>query len=105
MLRQNALAVAVLTVASLAIPAVLRAQPTSDRFFRILDRNENGQIDPDEWDRVPPLRDYAQSKGIALDRPLSADDFAGISEGWNEQVQSSGGPVRSSESDDRDRDE
>ena len=101
MLRSTVLDVAILTVATLALSATALAQPSPDRFFRILDRNENGQVDPDEWERFPPLRDYAQSQKIDLSQPLAEDDFTRIGEGWAEQSRTSSAPERP-EGEDRD---
>lgn len=99
MLRRT---VVILTVATLALPATAIAQPSPDRFLRILDRNENGQVDPDEWERFPPLRDYAQSQGIDLTQPVSENDVTRISERW--QSRSSGGSEGESRDEDNDRD-
>jgi hypothetical protein len=98
LLRRAVLTGAILPVATLAWSATVLAQPSADRFFRILDRNENGQVDPDEWDRFPPLRDYAQSQGVDFTKSMSEKDFTRIGEGWAERSQNS-------EDGDRDRDE
>jgi hypothetical protein len=105
MLRRTALKLAILTVATVALSATAQAQ--SDRFFRILDRNENGQVDPDEWERFPQLRDYAQSQGTDLTRPLSETDVTRISERWSESQngqRSEGEGRRDGDRDDEDRD-
>ena len=52
------------------------AQPSPERFFGYLDRNQDGRIDGDEIQRMPgPLRDGMRNAGIDLSRGISQDEF------------------------------
>ena len=51
----------------------------TDRFFGMLDRNQDGRIDEDEARRIPPpFRDAMQKMGVDLRRGLSRDRFAEV---------------------------
>ncbi|MBL8819446.1 MAG: EF-hand domain-containing protein [Planctomyces sp.] len=48
----------------------------SSRFGSMLDRNQNGKIDQEEIDQMPPFfRDMMQSRGVQLKAGMSVDDF------------------------------
>lgn len=52
------------------------AQPSPERFFGYLDRNQDGRIDGDEIQRMPgPIRDGMRNAGIDLSRGISRDEF------------------------------
>jgi hypothetical protein len=52
------------------------AQPSPERFFGYLDRNQDGRIDGDEIQRMPgPIRDGMKNAGIDLSRGISQDEF------------------------------
>ncbi len=60
----------------LVLSAQAMAQPSPERFFGYLDRNQDGRIDGDEIRRMPgPLRDGMHNAGIDLSRGLSRDEF------------------------------
>lgn len=60
----------------LAFSSQAMAQPSPDRFFGYLDRNQDGRIDRDEMQRVPgPIRDALQNSRLDLSRGLSREDF------------------------------
>lgn len=71
----------------------------ADRFFGMLDRNQDGRIDEDEARRMPPpIRDAMQNMGADLRRGLSRDRFAEMIPRAMEEMrrsrESGGGPGR-----------
>lgn len=103
MLTWNRLSVAVVTIATLGLSLCAQAQP-SEGLFAVVDGNGNGQVDPDEWDRLPPLRDFARSKGTDLDKPLAKEDFQKLQEGWSEQTRNARPEAPSADTENRDDD-
>jgi hypothetical protein len=72
------------TVLTVSFTGTLHAQfrggdpgEMSDRFFGMLDRNQDGRIDEDEVQRIPgPMRDAIVNMGGDLRRGISRDRFA-----------------------------
>lgn len=54
-----------------------RASAQAGQYFRLLDRNRDGQIDSEEWERSRRIRSMFTSDGIDLGKPMTADEFAG----------------------------
>lgn len=66
-------------VFSLVLCSHAMAQPSSDRFFGYMDRNQDGRLDGDELQRMPgPFRDGLRNARVDLSRGLSRDDFARV---------------------------
>jgi hypothetical protein len=66
--------------------------PSPEESFRSMDRNDNDQIDPEEWDALPPfVRGIWEREGVDLNSPLSYDDFIDRSRAMLERMQSGGG--------------
>jgi Ca2+-binding EF-hand superfamily protein len=73
--------------------------PSPDEMFRRMDRNQNGQLDPDE---IGFMRDFYSRAGIDVSRPISLQQFTDAQSKIREQFEqarSSGGssPFRRSE--------
>ncbi len=70
--------------------------PDPGRFFGFMDRNQDGNIDADEFERLPsPLRDRLQQSGLSADSPISRDAFSGAMQKAMEQRQQEGDSGRS----------
>lgn len=69
--------------------------PSPEESFRRMDQNGNGQIDPDEIQRLPSfIRDMYTRSGVDVSRPISQQQFMDISQKMREQfeqMRSSGG--------------
>lgn len=62
--------------------------PDPGRFFGFMDRNQDGNIDAEEFERLPPpLRDRLQQSGLSADSPISRDAFSGAMQKAMEQRQ------------------
>lgn len=58
--------------------------PSPEDMFRRMDRNQNGQIDPDEFGF---MRDFYSRSGIDVSRPMSLQDFTQASTKIREQFE------------------
>ncbi len=64
--------------------------PTPEESFQRMDRNQNGQIDPDELQQLPSfLRDGYTRAGLDLSRPISQKEFIESSQQMREQFERS----------------
>lgn len=74
--------------------------PDPSRFFGFMDRNQDGKIDAEEYNRLPsPLRDRLQQSGLSADNPISQEDFSGAMQKAMEQRQQEGESGRSDRGD------
>lgn len=76
-----------LTVSATQMPGTVCAQDNerSERYFRYIDRNSDGQIDPEEFQRISEgTRERLLRMGIAGNRPISKDAFLAGLEGAEE---------------------
>lgn len=74
--------------------------PDPGRFFGFMDRNQDGNIDSEEFERLPPpLRDRLQQSGLSADSPISRDAFSGAMQKAMEQRQQEGDSGRSDRGD------
>lgn len=55
-----------------------RARSIAARYFKILDSNKSGSIEPDEWDRSKRLKPKFEESGADLSKPMSEEDFMTI---------------------------
>jgi Ca2+-binding EF-hand superfamily protein len=65
----------------------------SEGFFRMLDRNNNGQIDPEEIANSP-IRRMFESGGRDLSKPISREEFEELSRNMREQARQGLGGTR-----------
>jgi hypothetical protein len=88
MRRCSLLAVLLLgTVLAIHTPPSTYAQDSgrSERYFRYLDRNSDGQLDPEEFQRISEsTRERLLRMGVAGNRPVSKDAFIAGMEGAEE---------------------
>ena len=67
--------------------------PAPEEMFKRMDRNQNGQLDPDE---IGFMRDMYSRAGIDVSRPISLQEFVQVSQKIREQFEQSrssgGGP-------------
>ena len=76
----------------LAVTSNIQAQsfqpPSPEESFKRMDQNGNGQIDPDEFQRLPSFfRDMYARQGIDISRPLSQQQFMESSQKMREQFE------------------
>jgi len=65
--------------------------PSPEDSFQMMDRNDNDQIDPEEWESLPaPIRGMWEREGVDLANPLSYDDFIDKSESMRSRMPGSG---------------
>lgn len=67
-------------------PAAQRLIREADRFFGYLDKDEDGQIAPDEWEGNR-IRGMFEENGIDLSQPISAADFVRYYVSLSEQAE------------------
>jgi Ca2+-binding EF-hand superfamily protein len=78
-----------------AAPSALQAQfgpPSPDRFFGMLDRNQDGRLDEDELRRVPgPFQEAIRNSGVDPRRGLKLEDFTRAMEAARSSREQGGG--------------
>lgn len=64
-------------------------QPSPESFFRMMDRDGSGEIDPDEW--FPQLRERIEDMGIDTSEPVNLEEYIEISNRMREDMSRNGG--------------
>lgn len=45
------------------------------RYFKLMDSNKNGSVDPEEWEKSQRIKPMFEKAGIDISQPLSEDEF------------------------------
>lgn len=65
--------------------------PSPEDSFQMMDRNDNDQIDPEEWESLPaPIRGMWEREGVDLASPVTYDDFIDKAESMRSRMLGSG---------------